>query len=203
MKAKIGLAAVLAAATLSGCETTAGSAPVDVTRFHLDPIERGSIAIEPVPGAMPGSIEFDTYAAAIQTQLLQIGYTAAAPGTAGQYVAVVGLSRTSQPIGPARSPLTIGLGGGGYSGGYRGGGVGLGGGISFPVGKPRQRSAIFSQLSVQIRRRSDGTAIWEGRAQTAADERSPDAQAGAAAAKMAHALFLGFPGETGRTITVK
>ena len=50
---------------------------------------------------------------------------------------------------------------------------------------------------------SDGTVIWEGHAQTANDAAAPDAQANAEAAKLANAIFRDFPGESGRTITVR
>jgi hypothetical protein len=199
-KAISGLLIALAATGLAGCETTM-SAPVEVTRFHLGaPLERGTLTVEPVSGST-ASLEFKTYAAAVQGQLLAQGFTAA-PDSAGQYVAVVGFSRTIREGPPRQSPFSIGIGGGGYSGG-RGGGVGLGGGISFPIGKRRSHDLVATEMSVQIRRHSDGVVIWEGRAQTAADETAPAAQVDQAAGKLAHALFLGFPGESGRSITVK
>ena len=203
MKAISGLLIALAATSLAGCETTT-SAPVEVTRFHLGaPLERGTLTVEPVSGNTP-SLEFQTYAAAVQSQLFAQGFTApAAPDASGQYLAVVGFSRTIRQGPPRRSPFTIGIGGGGYTGGYHGGGVGTGGDVSFPIGKSRSRDLVETEMSVQIRRRSDGTVIWEGRAQTMADETAPAAQVDQAAGKLAHALFLGFPGESGRSITVK
>ena len=45
--------------------------------------------------------------------------------------------------------------------------------------------------------------IWEGRGHTEADSRLPDAAPENAARKLTEALFQGFPGESGRTITVK
>ncbi|MES2057765.1 MAG: DUF4136 domain-containing protein [Pseudomonadota bacterium] len=199
-----GLAIALAASSLGACTTTTASGPVEVTRFHLGaPLEHGSLAVEPLAGGGAASIEFKTYAAAVETELLQAGFTTPAQGVTAQYLAVVGFTRTAQDVGPARSPVSIGLGGGVGGGGYRGGGVSLGGGISFPIGKPKSREIILTELSVQIRRRSDGTVIWEGRAQTGADVRAVDAQANVAAGKLANALFRGFPGESGRTITVK
>ncbi len=196
----------LAAAGLAGCATTA-SEPVHVTRYHLgDPLERGTLAVEPAAAGGPASLEFAPYGDAVQTALLGQGYTAPEPHTTSQYFAVVGYTNTLRQGPPKPPPFTIGIGAGGYSGGggYRGGGgVGLGGAVSFPVGKPRSNDLVVTELSVQIRRRSDGTVIWEGRAQTEAGERAPAAQPSAAAAKLAHALFLGFPGESGRSITVK
>ena len=203
MKAPRILLIGLAATSLAGCATSTVSGPVEVTRFHLGaPLERGTIAVEPLPGGGPASLEFSTYSGAVQSELVQAGYNPAAAGASGQYLAVVGFTRTTLEGAPRPAPFTVGLGGGSYGGG-RGGGVGLGGGISFPIGKSKSRYVVATELSVQIRRRSDGTVIWEGRAQTQADDRAPEAQATAAAGKLAHALFLGFPGESGRSITVK
>lgn len=200
MKLRLALA-LSAAALATACTTTSG--PVSVTRFHLDQVGRGSVAVEPLTGgSTPPSLEFQTYAAAVQGELLRTGF-GTQPGTGlAEYLAIVGFTRTTAEGPPRESPVSIGLGGGGYSGGRRGGGIGLGGGFSFPLGHSRPREVIATRLSVQIRRRSDGTVVWEGRAQTFADSRSPQAAAGTAAGRLAHALFLGFPGETGRTISV-
>ena len=188
MKAPRILLIGLAATSLAGCAASTVSGPVEVTRFHLGaPLERGTIAVEPLPGGGPASLEFSTYAGAVQSELVQAGYNPAAAGASGQYLAVVGFTRTTLEGAPRPAPFT----------------VGLGGGISFPIGKSKSRYVVATELSVQIRRRSDGTVIWEGRAQTQADDRAPEAQATAAAGKLAHALFLGFPGESGRSITVK
>ena len=99
--------------------------------------------------------------------------------------------------GPPRSRFSIGLGAGSF--GYHGG---VGGGVSVPVaGKPTQN--VSTRLIVQIKRRSDGTTIWEGRAETSARFGTPEAQPAAAVQRLASAMFQGFPGESGRTITVK
>ncbi|MFZ5793992.1 MAG: DUF4136 domain-containing protein [Sphingomonas sp.] len=207
MKRTMGLAlaaTVLGAGALAGCTTTGKAGPVEVTRFHLGaPLETGTLTVEAMPGRDQDSLEYKTYAAAVETEALTHGFTVPATGAAPQYAAVVSFTRTNRPApspNGSRSGVSVGLGGGG--GGY-GGGVGLGGAISFPIGKPRYRTIVLTDLAVQIRRRSDGTVIWEGHAQTTADGQAPDAQTGPAATKLARALFLGFPGESGRTITVK
>ena len=66
------LALGISAALLAGCATTAGPLPpTDVIRYHLgEPIPRGTIAVEPLSGGAPASLEFKTYAAAVQTELL-------------------------------------------------------------------------------------------------------------------------------------
>jgi hypothetical protein len=191
----IGLGAL---AALGACATP--TPPVDVTRFHLgQAIERGTIFVEPVPGGDPSSLEFGTYAAAVATQLRGIGYVPTTDIGRALYVAVIDVQRGVRPAGPARSPVTIGVGGG--TGGWGGG---VGGGVSFGVGGGGQgRAVIATELRVQLKRRSDGSVMWEGRARTEARESAPAAQPGLAAERLADALFQGFPGESGRTITVK
>ena len=188
-----------AAISLGACATTPTQTPVEVSRFHLgSPLETGTISAEPMTAGWATSLESQTYTAAVAQELSRYGYAAPVAGTTSQYLAVVGVTRSTRQGPPRRPPITIGIGGGGYTGG-----VGLGGGISFPIGKTRYREIVSIDLSVQIRRRSDGTVIWEGHAQTADDAVSPGAQASAEATKLANAIFRDFPGESGRTITVK
>jgi len=194
------LALGLAAAGLTGCATTMALPPTDVIRYHLgEPIPRGTIAVEPLSGGAPASLEFKTYAAAVQGELLKVGYTVPAQGATPDYVATVGFTRTSREGPPRQSPVSIGIGGGGFSGGRRGGGVGLGGGIGFPIGKSRPTELLVAELSVTIKRRADQSPIWEGKAQGVSDIKRADEQAG----RLAAALFTGFPGASGRTITVR
>ena len=193
-----------AAMSLAGCATTPARTPVEVSRFHLGaPLETGTLSAEATSAGWATSLESQVYTGAVANELVRYGYAAPANGATSQYLAVVGVTRTSRQGPPKRSPFTIGIGGGTSTGGYGGGGVGIGGGVSFPVGKTRYREIILTDMSVQIRRRSDGTVIWEGHARTAADAASPDGQANAEAAKLANAIFKDFPGESGRTITVK
>jgi hypothetical protein len=192
-----------AALSLGACATTPTRSPVEVSRFHLGaPLETGTLTAEATTAGWATSLESQIYTGAVANELTRYGYAAPAAGAASQYLAVVGVTRTTRPGPPRRSPITIGIGGGTSTGGY-GGGVGVGGGVSFPIGKPRYRTIVMTDLSVQIRRRTDGTVIWEGHAQTMADSESPDAQTNAEAAKLAAAIFRDFPGESGRTITVK
>ena len=100
---------------------------------------------------------------------------------------------------PERSGSSVGVGLGGSTGSY-GSGLGLGIGIDLS-GKPKD--IVTTSLAVQIRKRADNSAIWEGRATTQAKDGSPAAQPGLAAAKLASALFSGYPGKSGETITVK
>lgn len=196
----MGLAAGLA---LTGCATTPASYPVEATRYHYDPVlDRGTVVIEPAD-AGPPSIEFQGYAAAVHAELLRTGFADPGPGVQPRFRVTVSYTRTVQPLPRRRSPISIGIGGGGYSGGgYRsGGGVGLGGGVSFPVGGGGAREGAMTELGVRIRRGPD--AVWEGQARTLSDTRAPAATSDAIAGRLAHALFSGFPGESGRTIEVR
>lgn len=194
------------AASLSACATAAP--PVEVTRFHVaDPARSGTVAVEEMPGNPDVSLEFRTYAGAVSQELQRIGFTPAPAGAPSDYVALVSFSRSFRPSGPDRSsdsPVSVGVGGGiGSGGGRRGGsfgGLGVGIGINLS-GKPKD--IVTTQLHVQLRRRSDSAAIWEGRASTQARQGNPAAQPVTAAQKLAAALIGGYPGESGRTISVK
>src|SRR5438270_359727 len=110
------LAIGVAAAALAGCATTTPLPPTEVIRYHLgQPIARGTIAVEPLSGGAPASLEFKTYAAAVQGELLKVGYSAPGQGVTPEYVATVGFTRTSREGPPRQSPISIGLGGGGFS----------------------------------------------------------------------------------------
>ena len=198
MRTKLTTAMVPLGLFALGACTTASN-PVSVTRFHLpDPVERGSVAVESMGGPGSAGFEFSVYARAVEAGLVASGFQPPAAPAQSQFVAIVGFNRTSRELPPSSPPVTIGIGGGSFGGGFGGGG-----GVSFGVGKRRVNEVLTSQLSVQIRRRADSTVIWEGRAQAEARSDSPEAQAQPTADKLARALFQGFPGESGRTISVK
>lgn len=195
MKVQV-IVAAASALMLAGCATTQ---PVEVTRFHLNqPLTRGTIDVQPLAAAGPASLEFKTYAAAVQSELLNAGYTAAAPGTSAQFLATVNFLRTSRGTIDQGPPVRLGLGVGGF--GRRVGG-GVGGDIG--IGKHRRKELITSQLSVTITNRETASTIWEGRAQLDGAVGSEETNPSVIAARLARALFKGFPGESGRTITVQ
>jgi hypothetical protein len=172
---------------------------VEVTRFHTGaPASSGSIAVEEMEANPDVGLEFSTYATAVAGELQRVGFSPAASGS--DYVARIGFRRSFRPTGVDRSgkPVSVGVGGSVGSGGYSGLGVGIGINLS---GKPKD--IVTTELHMQIRRRSDSAAIWEGRASSDAREGTPAAQPAAAAARLAAALLQGYPGESGRTISVK
>lgn len=199
------LALAATAIGLAGCETGGGLPPTQVVRYHLDqPFTRGTVSVQALTPGATGSLSFAPFSAAVQAQLASLGYTpAGGAGVLSEFVALTEVTQDQQIGPPRRSPISIGLGAGGYSGGWHGG-TGVGGGVSFPIGGSRSgRAVLMTQLSVTIKRRSDQSAVWEGHARSIVDARSPAATADAQAAKLAAALFSGFPGESGRTIDVR
>jgi hypothetical protein len=182
---------------LAGC--AAQTPPAEVTRFHLgQPIAQGEIMVEPRNPNDARSLEFEGFAGSIARELKARGFTIASNLPQSELVAVVDVQTASRQTGPERSAFSIGLGGGTY-----GSGVGVGGGVSFPVGKKTVPLATRTDLFVQIKRRSEGTVVWEGRARLEARDGTPYASPAAAVDKLAMALFKDFPGESGRTISVK
>lgn len=197
----LAVALAIGAATLTaGCATGPRSGPVDVLRYHtITAPERGSFSVEPLSTNATISPEYQSYAAAVSRELQELGFTPA-PATASQYVASVAFNRGPRGVVDRPSPVSIGLGGGGGSFGRRSG-IGLGGGIGFGLGGG-QREVIGTELAVQIRRRSDNTVIWDGRATTSNLARTAEAQPLPVADRLADALFRGFPGESGISTTV-
>ena len=192
------LTAMILSLALTGCVAPTG--PVEVTRFHApdtSQLGKGTIAVEPAPGHDGSSLEWKAYQAAIERQLALVGYSAVPAGTNSSQVAQLRLSRESYR--PERSGGPVGVGVGGSTGSY-GSGLGVGIGINL---SPRPSEQVRTDLGVIIRDRASGLALWEGRANFTVRSNSPLASTPLGAAKMAEALFKGFPGQSGETIAVK
>lgn len=190
--------ALAAALALSGCIAPTG--PVEVTRFHapdISTLSKGTIAVEPAPGHDASSLEWKAYQAAVERQLGLVGYSTVPAGTASTQVAQLRLSRESFQPARSSSPVSVGVGG---STGSFGSGLGVGIGINL---SPPPSEQVRTDLGVIIRDRASGTALWEGRANFTVRTGSPLAATSLGAAKMAEALFKGFPGQSGETIAVK
>ena len=188
---------------LAGC---AAQAPESrVTRFHLgQPIAPGELAVEPRDPNLAGELEFQAYARIIQAEFDRLGFRAAPNLSRSELVAVTEVRRSYRPTGrTSGSSMSIGLGGASGGGWHGGTSVGLGGAISFPLGRQKEQMDVLTQLSVQLKRRSDATVIWEGRAESVARDGTPYASPETSVARLARALFEGFPGRSGEIITVK
>lgn len=198
MNKRLLMLAVAASAALSGCVTPVG--PVEVTRFHasdLAALGKGTIEVVPAPGSDGASLEWQSYKAAVLRQLLLLGYSEAPAGTPSAQVAELRLARASFRPERSSGPVSVGIGGGG---GSYGSGVGVGIGLNL---SPKPAEQLETELGVMIKPRGGAQALWEGRASFTVSVKSPLADTGLAAPKMAAALFQGFPGTSGETIEVK
>lgn len=187
--------ALAATMGLAACTTPGG---VDVTRFHLNqPIPADSIELQPSPGVDGSSLEFRSHAAVVAGDLAVHGFRAPErPGISG-YIGILRVEQTTQ-VGPAKpSPFSIGIGG--FTGGNN---VGVGGNVQVPVGNSRNTMIRTNSLTLQMRRRSENTMIWEGRA---IEETSSDTQGALSAAVpvLSGALLKEFPGPSGQTVRVR
>lgn len=195
------VAPLAAAVLLAGCTT--GTPMAEVTRFNIGtPIPSDSIAIEPGVGIDGRSLEFRNQAAVVGRDLDAVGLHPVGADGRSAYVGVLTVGQMERQGPPRRSPFSIGIGGSSYSGGYHGGG-GVGGGVSFPLGKAGTSTVRVNMVGLQIRRRSDSSMIWEGKAvqEIAAD--APEASLTNAVPALSKALLTGFPGRNGETIRVK
>jgi hypothetical protein len=195
----IALLAVLApAALLAGCATPAYVSPVEVTRFTAPQAALGSgtISLRPGPGEPADSWDYTAFQSAVADELTRLGYSVTDEGA--RQVAVITVRRASQQTGTERSPVNVGVGG--STGSY---GSGLGLGVGFNLGGGRPAEQIDTELRVSIVPAGGVDALWEGRARFTATANSDYASRQAAAAKLAGALFAGFPGRSGETIEVR
>lgn len=197
--------AVAMAAALSllagACVSPAG--PVEAVRFvspdRAAELGRGPIRVIAGDGVDSTSLEFRSYAAAVERELERVGYQVlpVGAGTARDVqTAVVRVERVVlAPGGPERNPVSVGIGGG--AGGF-GSGLGVGVGLNLG-GRPKDR--VATELFANIRS-GDGAVLWEGRAMVEAKAGSPMAETQLNASKLAQGLFTDFPGESGATIRV-
>ena len=199
MFSRLSITGAAAALALAGCATTQRSA--EVTRFHLDqPIPADSIALLAGPGIDPNGLEFRGYADAVARELAAVGFRPVAPGQRPAYQATLKVEQTSiSSARESRGRVSFGFGFGG--GGYRSGG-GIGVGSSVPIGRPRTRFTDVNMIALQIRRVSDASMVWEGRAAETLADSGRGGGLGAAVPELAHALLAGFPGPAGTTVRV-
>lgn len=186
MKAVFLRGAMLAAAlALAGCAALpfglgASTAPVEVTRFHLNqPVAKARIAVEPTQAADRNNPEFLAYQASVARQLARHGWTVVPTAAQSEQIALIDVEQGSRAALAQRSTI--------------GGGARLGAGSG-------SADLITTLLEVSIRRRSDATVFWEGRADIETPPGSRGASRAAAVERLAEALFRDFPGESGRTI---
>lgn len=193
-------AATFALAALIATPLAAKPAPVDVTRFQtaqtLPRLKGAAIIVELAPGSDPASLEDGLWREAVARELTAAGFGSATPGAADG-IAQVMVERETIRRENQRGPVSVGVGG--QTGGW---GSGLGVGLGFNLGGG-PKDVVLTRLSVRIRDRVSGEALWEGRAETRENAKAKEAAPALAAPRLANALFAGFPGTSGETITVK
>ena len=186
---------LIAATALAVAACSTGPSGTEVTRFHLgQPIARSTISLVFANGV--SSLENQTYADAIGEELRKQSFVPVVGDPNTAYVGTIAITRGARP-GRSRGGFSIGLGGGSFG---RGGGVG--GGVTLPVGQSRPGEILATTLNLQIKRRSDASIVWEGRATAEADDRASGAQLPNAVPQLARALLSGFPGEPGKTVRI-
>lgn len=173
-------------ALLGACSTVEGSGGrraaggMSVTRFHLGgEIARGTIAVEPrFETQAAGGVYQPAFAASVANELRTLGFTPAPAGSTSEFVATVDVATGTAVALAARAP-----------------------GSPVAAGEQVDPATVGTQLAVQLKRRSDGSIVWQGRARMPA---KANAVASAANVQtLARALFRDFPGESGRTITAR
>ena len=193
-------AATFALAALIATPLAAKPAPVDVTRFHtaqtLPRLKGAAVIVEMAPGSDAASLEDGLWREAVARELTAAGFGTATPGAADG-IAQVMVERETIQRANRRGPVSVGVGG--QTGGW---GSGLGVGLGFNLGGG-PKDVVLTRLSVRIRDRVTGDSLWEGRAETREDAKAKEAAPVLAATRLAHALFAGFPGTSGETITTK
>ena len=152
------------------------------------------IYLEPINPAQASDLEFQTYAGEVARGLSGVGFTVVPTLAQAEYVGVLSYGATTQ-IGPNKPPVTVGFGVGGGSWGYGGGGGG-GVGVQTPVGGGSNLIPV-NTLQLQIKRKSDQTMVWEGKAVNYAGPLN------AAVPGLTTALLRDFPGAAGKTVNYK
>jgi hypothetical protein len=188
----IGLALALVGAS-AGCATRGGgdastAGGMDVARFHLgeQTIARSQIAIEAFDRADANLPEFGVYAGAVARELTRLGWTVVPAATRTEQVALIDVSQGSRGEIAARTAARVGRG--------------VAASAAVGADAPNITATL---LEVGIRRRSDATVFWEGRAVSEARTGSAEAASTAAVERLSAALFRDFPGESGRTIRLR
>jgi hypothetical protein len=223
---KYKLAAALAlaatAAALSGCAT---GFPAQVSRYQAMPAPQGqSFIVVPMDPRHNGGLEFSRYAGMVAQAMQAQGYAPASSINSATMVVRLGYGVDEGTVHYDRDPFGYGYPGYGYGAGY--GGYGYRGfytrpyysrwghygsrspfyyGWDSPFGSPfgydggiTSYTVYRSHLNMDIRRKSDNAALFEGRAQA----RSHNDNLAVLVPNLVEAMFTGFPGRSGETVRI-
>ena len=106
---------------LSACNR--GGTYADVARFHSNqPINRGTLFIQPVEPSMANNLEFRTHAESVAVEMRRLGFQTVPDAGQAQYVATLDIAQTDGttvtrpgltvgvPVGPAVIATPVGRG---------------------------------------------------------------------------------------------
>jgi len=214
------LALGVSAAALSGCAT---GFPAQVSRYQAMPAPQGqSFVVVPMDARDIGGLEFSRYASMVAQGMQAQGYVPAASINQATMVVRVGYGvdqgRTEfvRDFSGFGDPFYRGYGGFGYGGfghggfgrpyysrwGYYGARSPFYYGWNSPFyghGSGIDSYTVYnSYLDVDIRRKLDNAALFEGRAKA----RSRTDNLGTLVPNLVEAMFTGFPGRSGETVRI-
>jgi hypothetical protein len=172
---------------------------VEVSRFLAEgtaaqALGHGTIAVATEADRLAGDVERATYEAAVIDQLAGAGYDTATPGDGGQVVELTVRHAEIAPAEAKRKPVS-----GEMAVGVSNHGSYQALGLNIDLSKPR-KALLSTRLEARIRDKATGAVLWEGRADIATREGDSKWTDQAIAARLAEALFAGFPGKNGETI---
>jgi hypothetical protein len=195
------LAGALAVLGLTGCGPT-----VHVTRFHsLPPVPEGkSVIVVAAEPEKSGSLEFRHYAHMVVGALAQNGYRPPALNQAPDLVARLGWSVGNGRLEQTATPVYGPIGPGHFVRRLGSDGKPVAVFIPPPQGVVGQTVDVYTvydaQATLEIAaNKADGNKVFEGRALS--QTRTPDISP--IMPSLVKAMFAGFPGASGSTVTVQ
>lgn len=199
-------AAALLGLTALGISACATGLPTKVSRYQAMPSPQGqSFVVVPMNPADQGGLEFSRYAELVAQHMQAQGYARAATPQQATMIVQLGYGVDGGHTEVVSDPFYYGHRygyGWGYPYGWRRGYY-LGWNDPFwyaPYGGPYVRSYTYyvSQLDMNIRRRVDNAALFEGTAKA----RSRTDSLGKTVPSLVEAMFTGFPGNSGEEIKI-
>ena len=193
----------LSALSLSACATGLNTR---VSRYQAMPAPQGqSFVVVPMNPNDAGGLEFSRYAALVAQNLQAQGYAEAPTANQATLVVHLGYGVDDGNTEIVSDPFYYGHGFGGYGwGGYGRRGYYWGWNDPFWYGPyggggyTRSYTYYKSQLDLDIRRKVDNVALFEGKAKA----RSRTDELAALVPSLIDAMFTGFPGHSGETIKI-
>jgi hypothetical protein len=204
---KLAAAALLGISAL-GLTACATGLRTEVSRFQAMPAPQGqSFYVMPMNPADQGGLEFSGYAEQVAQNLQALGYARAPSLKEATLVVNLGYGVSEPQTEITSYPSHFGYGG--YPGYWGGWGRGWGRGYYWGWNDPfwygpgyyndiRTYTYYITQLDLDIRRKVDNIALFEGKAMA----RSRSSAFNKTVPSLVEAMFTGFPGNSGETVKI-